>query len=137
LGYKRDQPIISFKGTIRSQADYMALCEKEPIRRAYSIAFSEHGEVMDCYDQYRDGLCLASLSNSPVGCIDLATGRKAQPNCRLVPDFTKKTLTIRCGINYPFSNKSPADFFIPPHTELLWNYGDSYVSYNDESKEQT
>ena len=131
LGYKRDHAIVSFKGTIRSQEEYKDLCEREPIRRAYSIVFSEHGQVLDCYDQYKEGLCLASLSNSPVGCIDISTGRRAESNCRLVPDMINKTLTLKCGVNYPISNKSPKDFFIPPHTELLWHYGDSYVSYND------
>jgi len=134
LGYKRDHAIVTFAGTTRTQEEYKALCELEPIRRAYSIAFSEHGLVLDCYDQYKQGLCLASFANSPVGCINLFTGRRATANCRIVADIVGKKITLKCGINHPESLKSPPDFFIPPYTELLWHYGDSYVSYDNQSE---
>ena len=127
--YKRDDPIVFFTGTLRTQQAFTKLCEKEPWRRAYALVFSEHGEVMDCFDQYQKGLCLASYSNSPNGCFDITTSKKAVENCRLVVNVKDKTMTIKCGVNKE-SIRSSDHFVIPPHTELLWDYGDSYISYN-------
>ena len=97
--YKRDDPIVSFSGTLRTQKAFTNLCEKEPWRRAYALVFSEHGEVMDCFDQYQKGLCLASYSNSPSGCFDITTSKKAVENCRLVLNVKEKTMTLKCGVN--------------------------------------
>ena len=133
LGYKRDDNIVSFIGTTRTKSEYEALCVLEPFRRAYSIISSTNGIVLDCYDQYKNGLYIASYSNSPVGCWNTITGTNAVPNCRLVisqDSKKKKNFILRAGIKKD-GKQSSKRFFIPPHTELLWDYGDSYISYDD------
>ena len=101
LQYKRDDVIVSFKGTHRTEAEYKALCDKEPWRRAYSLLFSSTGEgdVLDCFDAYQKGTCVASYANSPKGCIDIVTGKKAVPNCRLVVNHLAKTMSLKCGVD--------------------------------------
>jgi len=129
LLYNRDDVIATFQGIVRTQAEYMQICVTEPWRRKYSIAFSSNGDVLDCWEHYNKGLCLASYSNSPRGCVDLATGKKAVDNCRLSVNLAAKTISLKCGVDV-HSRLSPKTFQIQPDTELLWNYGDSFISYD-------
>ena len=126
--YKKDEPIISFIGTVRTQAKYMEICETEPWRKAYSIAFSTNGDVLDCYDHYVKGLCIASYANSPKKCHDVITGKAAMENCYISVNYVEKTITLKCGYK---KRHCPDSFVIPAGTELLWDYGDSFVNYND------
>ena len=135
--YKFNDPITSFVGTVRSQEEYQNLCKTEPWRRGYSLAFSEHGDILDCYDQYVKGLCIASFSNSPLKCFNLETQKPAVENCRLVVNLKKKTMTLVCGIIKEGRNKSKPNFSIAPDTELLWEYGDSFVNYGNDDQAVT
>ena len=128
LSYKRDEVIASFRGTVRTQEEYIAICVNEPWRRKYSISYSTNGNVLDCWDNYVNGLCIASYANSPRGCLNLATGLKAVDNCRLSINLQSKTMSLKCGVDIQ-SRRSPKGFSIQPGTELLWDYGDSFVSY--------
>jgi hypothetical protein len=120
LSYKRDETIATFKGTIRTQEEYIAICVCSPWRKGYSIAFSTNGNVLDCWDQYVNGKCIASYSNSPRGCIDLTTGKSAVDNCRLSVNLQTKTISLKCGVDIQ-SRRSPKGFVIQPGTELLWD----------------
>ena len=133
LGYKRDEVIATFNGTIRTKDQYLALCADEPWRKAYSISFSTQGDVLDCYDKYIKGKCIASYANSPLGCFDLTTSKKAVDNCRLSVNLQSKTISLKCGVN-ELARKSPKAFIITPGTELLWDYGDSFVSYESDTE---
>ena len=118
IGYKRDEPIVTFKGVWKKQSEWKELAEKEPCRRAYSIAKSEHGDVLDCYDHFVQGLCVASYANCPIACKDIITNEKAKDNCRIT--IYKNVITLRCGVNSE-GRESPKKFFIPPDTELGWS----------------
>ena len=128
LGYKNGDEIVNFVGVFRTQQEYMELCLQQPGRKAYSLAFSEKGLILDCYDQYKDGLCLASYANCFTGCWNTATNKKAVPNARLCVNLVKKTMKLRAGVKK--GRESPANFFIPPHTEIVWDYESSYISYD-------
>ena len=91
--YKKDEPIISFIGTVRTQQKYMEICETEPWRKAYSIAFSTNGDVLDCYDHYSKGLCLASYTDSPKKCFNIGTGKAAMANCYISVNHVEKNYT--------------------------------------------
>ena len=129
LLYKRDEVIATFHGITRTQEEYIQICTTEPWRRKYSICFSSNGDVLDCWEHYNKGLCLASYANSPRGCVDLATGKKAVDNCRLSVNLAARTMSLKCGVDV-HSRLSPKTFQIEPDTELLWNYGDSFVGYD-------
>jgi hypothetical protein len=129
LAYKKGETIGKFVGILRTQTEYRSICENEPIRRAYSIAESENGLILDCYDQYRQGLCLLSFANCNVGAWNTVTNKKAVPNCSLVVNVEKKTFTLKCGVDKPEQFKTSKTFTITPGTELVWNYGDSFVNY--------
>ena len=128
IGYKRDEIIATFKGVWKTQSEWIKIAEQEPWRRAYSIAKSEKGDVYDCYDHYSQGLCIASYANCPIACKDVINNEKAKDNCRIT--IHKKYITLRCGVNIT-ERESPKNFFIPPDTELLWHYGDSFISYKN------
>jgi hypothetical protein len=131
LGYKRNDVIATFIGTIRSIPEYETICNLEPIRRSYSLISSTNGVVLDCYDHYKNGLCNASYANSPSGCFNTITKKKAVENCRLVVTNEangKKTFTLRAGI-LKEGKRSSQFFYIPPNTELLWDYGDSFIGF--------
>ena len=128
MGYKRDDLIVRFKGVFRTQAEHAALCAVTPSRRAYGIVMSEHGSVLDCYDDYLRGLCVASLANCHRRCYNRATRSTAVANCRLVVNLLKRTVTLRAGLSQPI--RSSAKFFIPPKTELLYDYGENYTAYD-------
>ena len=133
LGYRRNDNIVKFVGTIRSLSEYEVICAKEPLRRSYSLISSEHGVILDCYDQYKNGFCLASYANSPLGCWNTVTNTKATENCRLVittDEKGNKSFWLRAGIRRN-GKQSSRRFFIPPHQELLFHYGDSYIGYED------
>jgi hypothetical protein len=53
----------------------------------------------------------------------------AVANCRLVVNQEKKTFTLKAG-SKKTKPRNWKDFFIAPGVELLWDYGDSFVSYN-------
>ena len=127
LGYIRNEVIATFNGIWRSQSEYEEICKVEPWRRAYSICKSEHGEVLDCYDNYRKGLCMASYSNCPTACWDIEKNRKPVPNCYITNHGD--VIKLRCGYKRGSEWISSPKFRILPHEELLWNYGDSFVSY--------
>ena len=128
LGYRKDDLITEFKGKLRSIKEWNEICETQPQRRAYGIQSSEYGNILDCYDHYKDGLCIASASNSSTGLKHKITGILAQPNCRLVVPIVKrgerKRFYLRAGPLDCLPN-----FFIRPNTELLWDYGDDYEYY--------
>ena len=127
-----------------SQKEWMLLCDKEPQRRAYGLVSSEHGVIMDCYDHYRNGLCIASYSNSPVNCINFHSKKEAIANCQLKVFGRKgetKKFYLQAGMREQDqdleensqgnrNNNNKSKFFIAPGTELMWDYGDSYINYN-------
>ena len=135
LAYRSNEIIAHFRGTLRTKDAWMRMCEVEPPRRAYGIISSENGVVLDCYDNYNAGLCLASASNSPVECVYIGTRKAAVANCRLVIPTVKKgqrkIFYLRAGVKDPEDDVISDRFYITPDTELLWDYGDSYVNYLD------
>ena len=127
IGYRKGDLIAEYVGVWRTQAEYQALCADEPERRAYSLVMSEHSDVLDCYDHYLRGLCLASFANDPTQCRNIVTGAIAKANCRIVANVKKGIICLRAGVVYP--NESPANFYIPRDTELVARYGNSFVSF--------
>ena len=121
-----------------TQEEWNVLCAKEPRRRAYGLVSSEHGVILDCYDHYRNGLCIASYANSPVDCVHVHSKKEAIANCQLKVFGRKgetKKFYLQAGIKeqeqqQEDSGKSKDNFFIAPGIELMWDYGDSYVSYD-------
>ena len=131
LGYRKNDFIASFRGIQRSIEEWNALCITEPHRKGYGIESSTHGVVLDCYDHYTAGLCIASASNSPLHCFKVGTKSSVAPNCRLVVPTvsvgSRKKFYLRAGIVDPV--ESPNTFYILPHTELTWMYGDKFEMY--------
>ena len=132
LGYRNNDTIVVFVGKIRTIAEYQAVCALQPQRRSYSLISSTNGVVLDCYDHYNNGFCIASYANSPHECFNKVTNKNAVANCRLVvsnDNNGSKTFTLRAGIVK--GNKcTSSHFYIPPNTELLWDYGDSFIGYD-------
>ena len=121
LSYRKNDVIAEFKGTyIATVAEFNKLCEKEPFRREYSVSLTESGKgaTLDCYDSYKSGKCLASLSNSPKGCFNVATNKMAVANCYLSTNATKKTAVLKAAKN------------INAYEELLWDYNNSEYEFN-------
>ena len=131
LGYRKDETIAHFIGIERSVTQWTEICLAEPHKRAYGLISSENGVILDCYDSYTSGLCLASAANSPSGCVHYITKAPAVANCRLicppVKKGSRKNFYLKAGVTVPETSED--NFFIPPNTELLWDYGDSYVNY--------
>jgi hypothetical protein len=128
LAYKKDEIIAHFIGIERSIDEWTLICTKDPHKRAYGLISSENGVVLDCYDNYQLGLCLASAANSPKGCFNTITKSTAVANCRLVVPVVKKGMRKKFYLKAGIST-SPNNFYIPCNTEFLWNYGDSYTNY--------
>jgi hypothetical protein len=126
LAYKFNDIIAEFVGRWRTKSEYEAIAAMEPCRRAYSIITSENGDVLDCYDAFIEGRCIASYANSPISCWDIESNKKAVENCRITVHGRK--IYLRCGVKTVGAH-SPKTFTIPPNTELLWNYNNSFVSY--------
>ena len=72
---------------------------------------------------------MASLANSPKNAFSTVTNSMAKANCRLVVDQKKKTFCIKAG-SKKTKPKNWRNFFIAPDTELIYDYGDSFVSFN-------
>jgi hypothetical protein len=109
------------------------MIKTEPHKEAYGIISSKYGVVLDCYDHYMAGLCIAAASNSPVGCWKMGTKQSVQANCHLVvPSVGKgcrKKIYLRAGVHQP--KESATNFYIPPNVELTWDYGDIYDNYKN------
>ena len=86
--------------------------------------------VFDCYDAYREGLCVASYANCHKGCINITTGEAAVPNARLCHSVKDATISIRVGVNGPEHFKSPKKFWIPANTEIIIDYGELFYEHN-------
>ena len=128
LSYKRGETIGEFVGTWRTKQEYEVLTAIEPWRKAYSImSTQEHGDILDCYDAYIDGKCMLSFANSPIACWDVVNNKKAVENCSIV--FSNRRILLKCGVN-TVTHRSPNSFVTHTHTELLFNYNKSYVSYS-------
>ena len=130
LSLKRDELVAYYVGTWRSQIEFDRLCLADPVRQRYGIKCTEHSLVLDTWECVRDGLCVASYANSPKGCLDTTTGRKAVANARIVPNFEQRRICIRVGVNKPLSQRSPDNFWIVAGTEILVAYGASYTCYD-------
>jgi hypothetical protein len=130
MGYKRDDLIATYVGNIRTRVQFDALLESEPVRQQYSIAISSKGDILDCYDAFRQGLCMASFANEARACFNTVTNKAAQPNCRIVVDVNTSTAYIRAGLKYPV--RSPNNFYIPNGHELICSYGAKFY-YNPDN----
>ena len=131
MGYKRDEVIAEFVGDYISQEEYMRRCDDNPAVRAYGVVSSEFGNVLSCYEYYKQGLCLASLANCPKGLFNFTTMAKARANARFCVDSISKRVTIRAGLVKP--SRSAPNFYIPRHTEILIDYGTDYNMYDFDS----
>jgi hypothetical protein len=74
--------------------------------------------VLDCYPAYLRRECMASYANSPKGCWDTVTNRKAKKNCRL------KVGMLRNGT---WRAQLIATSTIEPDIEHIYDYLDEYV----------
>lgn len=126
LSYRRDETIAEFHGTWRSLMEWEELATREPWRRGYTIHASTNGDVLDCYDQYKCGECVASYANSPIACWDVVRNVKPVANCRIT--VNGRRVLLKCGVD-KVGSKSPKGFVVPQNTELLWNYEKSFTNY--------
>ena len=53
--------------------------------------------VLDCYENAKNGTCLASLTNDPRGCYDTVNGRMAKANCVIAIRNKEITLRVKEG----------------------------------------
>lgn len=70
--------------------------------------------VIDCYNNARDGLCMASMANSALRCFNKSLGSTAVNNCKI--KVHKNTVSL-----YTMPNTA-----IPPNRELSWAYQNGY-----------
>ena len=133
LGYRKNDLVAYFRGTQRTILEWNEMIINEPHKEAYGIISSKYGVVLDCYDHYMAGLCIAAASNSPVGCWKMGTKQSVQANCHIVvPQVGKgsrKKFYLRAGVHEP--KESATNFYIPPNVELTWDYGDIYDNYKE------
>jgi hypothetical protein len=87
-------------------------------------------QVLDCYDAYLEGLCVASYANCYKGCFNAVTGRKAVPNARISYSSQHMSISLRVGVNSPDHLKSPKNFWIQANTEIIIDYGDMFFKRN-------
>lgn len=71
----------------------------------------------DCRLNRYAGVCMASISNSPLGLKNRETGRQARANCELRVSGSEDAKVA----------KLVATTVIEPHTEILWHYGAGHV----------
>jgi hypothetical protein len=77
----------------------------------YMVNYRE-GINLDCYNHL--DICKASFANDPRNCINVTTNTAAVANAKLAIDFVRRKV------------KLVADSDIPPHIEILWDYGENY-----------
>jgi hypothetical protein len=113
-GYKKNDVIAVFHGTLLSRAEYDVEAQENG-RGGYCIHIRQDA-VLQTYDQRLSGECVASCANSARGCFNLTTGLNAVNNCRLSVNVINNTVKLVCNINNIF-----------PHTELAYDYGADFV----------
>ena len=74
------------------------------------------GEWLDCFETRAQNQCVASVSNSPYSCFNVASQKMATANCTL------KVSHSRDGPKFSLE----AITTINPHDEILWSYGADY-----------
>ncbi len=140
--FKFNEEIITYEGTYRTVEDFKKICASEPQRAAYAHKGSTNSLILDCYDAYKRGECLASYANSPHACYDRMTGSMAVANCRLTVRLNAyakltPTLVLRAGSVEDFEKKDDKsfreNFCIFPGEELLWDYGNEYAYYKNKN----
>ena len=139
--YKFNEEIIIYEGIYRTVADFRKKCISEPIRAAYAHRGSTNSLILDCYDAYKRGECLASYANSPHACYNRMTGSLAVANCRLTVRHNaysklSPTMVLRAGSVEDYEKKDDKSFrekfCILPGEELLWDYGIEYAHYKNK-----
>ena len=111
-GFKAGDPIAKFRGVIKSIAEYDM--DAESGKGGYAVLIRE-GFVLDCYDEYKRGVCKASWANCPTNCFDTIIKSKAKANAYITVDTNRNIVQLRALTN------------IQPHVEIKWKYGDEYV----------
>jgi hypothetical protein len=127
--YKKNDDIVDFVGVYMTLDEYDKLCQREPHRVGYALEYTD-SIVLDCFDHYRMGFCVASLANSPIGCWNTVTKSKAVANCRLIVHHDDNIHKRRVYLKAGPETSCPKNFFIPAGTEILFNYTSPSYDYN-------
>jgi hypothetical protein len=104
LQYKRNDVVAQYRGVYVDLDAYLITIQAQPNRKGYGI-LSGDGRVLDCYDYYLSGACLA---NNALGCTNITTGMNAVCNCIMI--FEDNRILLVCNT-----------VVIPPNTELALN----------------
>ncbi len=107
--------IVNFAaGELVTTATYAQRCRKG--RGDYGIWVKED-TILDCYEQYKKGACLASAANSPKNCYNIATNTHAEANAKL-----GQPLWRNGKVSISLYSKDRA---IAPNTEILYLYANN------------
>ena len=109
--YKKDDIIAKFKGEVIDEAEYNR--RKADGKGGYCILLSADN-YLDCYENCKSKICLASFANSAYRCWNTQTNVEAVNNAYLSVCTRNNTAVLK------------ALHTIPAFVEISWNYGPSY-----------
>jgi hypothetical protein len=115
LTYRKHHKIAEFVGEVIDGNEFEFLKTNNGINRvAYAHPLSEDcSYYLDCYNHHNE--CKASYANSPFECRIAGSTLYATANCYVKINKQRGTIQLLAKSNV-----------IPPHTELLWEYEESY-----------
>jgi hypothetical protein len=115
--FRVGEHLLNFVGTIINREEY----EQRTLagRGGYILSNLSASVFLDCYDTARNGSCMASYTNSPLGCVFVGNNTRAVvANARLVIN------AVGSGV-YIWSLKAIRT--IKSGDEVLYHYSGSYV----------
>jgi hypothetical protein len=110
LNYTRGETIAYFNGVLIGLSDYKK--EEEEGRGGFGIRL-DAVTVMNCYQKFKDGKCMASFAKSPEGCVERTRYgvQIALANAELVVNRRFKTARLVCIVED-----------LPAHEEIMYTY---------------
>ena len=82
LQYTQGDVVATFKG---EQITHEERLRREDVGRGGYCVYLNRDFVLDCYENNKNGTCMASVANSTRQCYDTVTRSMAVANCELVP----------------------------------------------------
>jgi hypothetical protein len=117
VNFKENDVVATFHGKIITYTEYLS--KKAMVNCNYVIQLSKHKEYMDCEDAIKNGICLASLSNSPTHYWNTSTGSKAKANCKLV---VRKIDNVWNAYLVATATQD-----IARHTQIAWHHSSAHI----------
>ena len=113
------EAISYYKGEIITPEENTRRIAQNPERDGYQIKLSKKF-ILDCFDEYKKGRCMASFANDYRNCLDITTGVMAQPNAKLIVVNRRNMFNPSKMLRYAYLLATEP---IPAFTEVVCYYG--------------